>query len=74
MKWPTITLGNYRHYRGTLYCVTGVSLCSETLQPTVDYYPVDAPEQKWHRPFEMFLETVEVDGKTVPRFVLVTDV
>ena len=69
----TIKPGVYRHYKGNLYEVVGEGTHSETLEKLVVYkslydkpnYPIGSI---WIRPLEMFAETVEVDGKTVPRF------
>ena len=48
----------------------GVAKHSETLEEFVVYEALyDNPEGKlWIRPKEMFLETVERDGKVTPRF------
>lgn len=65
--------GTYRHYKGKLYEVLGIARHSETLEELVVYRALyDSPEfgknALWVRPKEMFLETVTVDGKIVPRF------
>lgn len=59
-------LGYYRHFKGSIYRVVGVALHSETKEPLVVYHGVD--DQLWVRPEAMFAETVEHQGKTVPRF------
>ncbi|MBQ2412921.1 MAG: DUF1653 domain-containing protein, partial [Anaerotignum sp.] len=41
---------------------------SETLEEMVVYQQLYGEEGVWVRPLEMFLETVEVDGKIIPRF------
>ena len=64
--------GRYRHYKGNLYDVVGLALHSETEEALVIYQPVGG-SQLWARPLSMFVETVEVDGKRVPRFDLVAD-
>jgi cyclomaltodextrinase len=67
-----VKIGKYRHYKNKEYEVLGVAKHSETLEELVVYkalYKGDFPEgQLWVRPKSMFLETVEVDGKVVPRF------
>lgn len=68
---PTIVLGRYRHYKGGEYQVLGVVRHSESLEPMVLYRPLYNDSGDWVRPFGMFLETVEVDGRRVPRFALV---
>ena len=68
---PTITLGRYRHYKGGEYEVIGVVRHSETLEPMVLYRPLYNASGKWVRPFGMFLEDVEHEGRLQPRFRLV---
>jgi hypothetical protein len=71
---PTITLGKYRHYKDKLYEVIGVAMHSETLEALVVYRPLYKKKvQLWVRPYAMFTETVEVDGKMKPRFEKVND-
>lgn len=65
---PTLPEGRYRHYKGGEYEVLGVVRHSETLEPLVLYRPLYNTSGMWVRPFAMFLETVQVDGATVPRF------
>lgn len=65
---PTIALGPYRHYKGGRYEVLGVVRHSETLEPLVLYRPLDTDVGLWVRPYAMFLEQVQVDGREVPRF------
>lgn len=60
--------GHYRHYKGNEYIVLGVARHSETDEELVVYRPDYGEQGLWVRPKEMFLETVEVDGKQVPRF------
>lgn len=64
----TISPGRYRHYKGKEYTVLGVALHSETQEELVVYRQEYGDHRLWVRPKQMFLETVEVDGKTVPRF------
>ena len=60
-------------YKNKFYEVIGVAHRSETLEELVVYRALwDSPEfgynALWVRPKKIFLETVEVDGKKVPRF------
>lgn len=69
----TILPGMYRHFKGFLVEVIGVSVHSETLEPLVVYRKIHADHeypagQLWVRPLHMFLETVEKDGQKIPRF------
>ena len=65
---PPIALGRYRHYKGGRYEVLGVVRHSETLAPMVLYKPLDHDVGLWVRPYAMFLESVEVEGRLRPRF------
>lgn len=65
--------GKYRHYKGKLYEVIGVSRHSETFEELVVYRALYDDEKfgknaLWVRPKKMFLESVIVNGKEVPRF------
>ena len=63
--------GIYRHYKGNLYEVVGVAQHSETDEKLVVYKTLYGDFGLWIRPLAMFLETVEVEGVTVPRFEFV---
>lgn len=65
-----LKLGKYKHYKGNFYRVIGFAKHSETLDDLAVYECLyDNPKSKlWVRPIKMFLEEVEVDGKTVSRF------
>ena len=66
-----IALGRYRHYKGGEYDVLGTVLHSETEERMVLYRPRYGERELWVRPLDMFQESVDVDGKTLPRFALV---
>lgn len=68
---PEIACGRYRHYKGGEYEVMGVVRHSETLEPLVLYRPLYNDSGLWVRPFRMFFETVDVDGRSQPRFKFV---
>ena len=68
---PEITLGHYRHYKGGDYEVLGIVRHSESTEPMVLYTPLYNDTGAWVRPYAMFFETVEVDGRVQPRFALV---
>lgn len=68
---PSIPLGRYRHYKGGEYDVLGVARHSETLEPLVLYRPLYKESGFWVRPHTMFVEDVEVDGQSLPRFSFV---
>jgi cyclomaltodextrinase len=64
----TILPGRYRHYKGREYTVLGVARHSETLEELVVYRQEYGAGGLWVRPAAMFAESVEVDGRSVPRF------
>lgn len=72
---PTIEKGVYRHNKThQLYEVIGTALQTETGMPLVIYRPLYENEyQLFARPYEMFIETVELDGQMQPRFEKVDD-
>lgn len=65
--------GVYRHYKGKLYRVLYVATHSETLEKLVVYQALYGEFAYWARPLSMFAETVEVDGKRMPRFQYIGD-
>jgi hypothetical protein len=64
--------GIYRHFKGKEYEVIGIARHSETLEEYVVYRALYGEGGLWIRPFKMFQEPVEVDGKMVPRFELIS--
>ncbi len=60
--------GRYRHYKGNEYVVIGVARHSETGEELVVYRPNYGEQGLWVRPKDMFMETVEVDERRIPRF------
>ena len=65
---PIITLGRYRHYKGGEYQVLGVVRHSETLEPMVLYRPLYNESGLWVRPYSMFTEQVQINGRLLQRF------
>lgn len=63
-----IRLGKYRHFKGNEYEVVAVCKHSETLEDYVIYRALYGEGGFWVRPLSMFLELVEREGKTIPRF------
>jgi hypothetical protein len=68
-----IELGRYRHYKGRDYEVIGEARHSETEEPFVVYRALYGERQLWIRPLAMFLDTVTVEGRTIPRFRRLND-
>lgn len=60
--------GMYRHFKGEEYEVIGFAKHSETEEQLVIYRNLHDVTQLWARPYAMFAETIEVDGKIVRRF------
>lgn len=65
--------GKYRHYKGNMYEVLATAQHSETEEWMVVYKTLYGEESVWVRPYEMFIETVEVNGLEKPRFEKVED-
>jgi hypothetical protein len=65
---PEPKLGRYRHYKGGEYEVVGVVRHSETLEALVLYRPLYGDSGLWVRPYAMFFEHIEIDGRRRPRF------
>jgi hypothetical protein len=60
--------GRYRHFKGGEYEVIGTARHSETDELLVVYRPLYNATGLWVRPVAMFLEMVNHNGNTVPRF------
>lgn len=65
--------GKYQHYKGNLYEVIETAINSETLEEMVIYKALYNSEKFgnnaiWVRPKQIFLETINVNGKVIPRF------
>ena len=65
--------GHYRHYKGNMYEVYMTAQHSETGEWMVVYKALYGDEGMWVRPYEMFVEEVEVEGKMISRFEYVGD-
>jgi hypothetical protein len=68
----SLEIGRYRHYKGNEYEVIGVAKHSEDETELVVYQPLynhnSGERGLWGRPLQMFIETVQVNGETKPRF------
>ncbi|CCQ09564.1 FIG00351101: hypothetical protein [Pseudoalteromonas luteoviolacea B = ATCC 29581] len=60
--------GLYQHYKGNLYRVLFVATHSETQESLVVYQTQYDKFDHWVRPLSMFIETVTIEGKAIPRF------
>jgi len=61
----------WQHYKGGHYRIIALSCHSEDLTWYVVYETLydNNISRIWHRPLEIFLGTLELDGQTIPRFV-----
>ena len=69
---PELPLGMYRHFKGGLYEVLELACHTETLEWYVVYQSQERKAQGlpsiWIRPYDMFIETTERDGRIIERF------
>ncbi|MBA1420390.1 MAG: DUF1653 domain-containing protein [Epsilonproteobacteria bacterium] len=65
--------GLYQHYKGNMYEVYMTAQHSETEEWMVVYKALYGEHGMWVRPYDMFTETVEVNGVKVERFKKVDD-
>ena len=64
--------GIYEHYKGKRYEVIGIGKDTETEADVVIYKPLYKSDVAyWVRPYKMFIETVEIEGRVIPRFTKV---
>jgi hypothetical protein len=70
---PMIRKGIYRHFKGKLYEVVDQARHSETQEWYVVYRALYGDYGLFVRPFDMFVEQVERDGKTFARFEFLRD-
>lgn len=70
-KNPTLKRGKYRHYKGKFYEVLDIATHSETLEKMVVYKQLYGDHGIWVRPYDMFFEEVEKDGKKQKRFTYI---
>lgn len=71
----SILPGKYLHIKsGNFYEVIGVALHSESSEQIVIYKPLYESNFKlFARPYDMFIEKVEIGGEDLPRFQKVDD-
>lgn len=69
----TIKFGKYQHFKGMEYELVDIVYHSETQDPLVLYRALYGDRELWVRPFTMFFEEIDRDGKTQPRFRYVGD-
>jgi hypothetical protein len=57
----------YRHYKGGIYELICIAKHTETEEKLVVYK--NEKDEEFARPYDMFFEEVEHEGKMVPRFM-----
>ncbi|WP_444945396.1 DUF1653 domain-containing protein [Microbulbifer sp. VTAC004] len=62
--------GLYRHHKGNLYGALYVATHSKTEEKLVTYRALYGDYGVWAKPLSIFTETLEKDGKIIPRFAL----
>jgi len=68
-----IEKGIYRHYKGNLYRVLEMVQHSESEEWLVLYQALYGERGLWVRPYEMFMQTLMLEGERVKRFEKVED-
>ncbi|MBP6912780.1 MAG: DUF1653 domain-containing protein [Candidatus Pacebacteria bacterium] len=63
----------WQHYKGNHYKILVLTKHSETAEPLV-VYERQEDLKTYARPLDLFFSNVEINGETVPRFVLKKDV
>ena len=68
-----VKTGVYKHYKNNEYRVISEATHSETEEPVVVYQALYGDKAMWVRPKNIFLETVEYEGETIPRFLFISE-
>ena len=66
-----VKLGKYRHFKGNEYEAVCIAKHSETGEEMVVYRALYGDGETWVRPALMWNESVERDGKQIPRFTYI---
>ncbi len=72
MTANSIKPGLYQHYKGEQYEVIDLVRHSETEETLVLYRALYGERGLWVRPLTMFSESVNVEGRSTPRFEFVS--
>lgn len=68
-----IKKGRYKHFKGAEYEVIGIAKHSETMEELIVYQALYGERALWVRPISMFLDMKEIEGRLVPRFMLIEE-
>ncbi len=73
LNMQELRAGVYKHYKGLLVLVLGVARHSETEEKLIAYLPlgVNAKPRITVRPYDMFFDTVTVNGTIKYRFTFI---
>lgn len=63
----------FRHFKGNYYKLLHIALNSETTERMVVYQALYGEQKVWVRPYDMFFETIERDGRLMKRFTEVEE-
>ena len=66
--------GLYKHYKGNMYQVYMTAQHSETQEWMVVYKALYGQKGMWVRPYEMFVQKVEIEGVLKERFSFVEEI
>lgn len=69
-----IRSGLYQHYKGNQYEVIDTVIHSESDEVLVLYRPLYGDKKLFVRPYDMFIEKVNVDGVCMSRFEYIGEV
>lgn len=72
-QYDEVRRGRYRHYKNQEYELIDIVHHSETQEPLVLYRALYGEFGLWVRPYDMFFETVKIDGENIQRFQYVGD-
>jgi len=67
-NFDEVRRGRYRHYKNNEYELIDIVHHSETQEALVLYRALYGDFGLWVRPFDMFFETIDIDGEKVERF------
>lgn len=65
--------GIYRHYKNRRYSVIDCATNTETGEELVIYRALYGEHRLWARPKQMFLGSVTINGRAIPRFEYLGD-
>ncbi len=58
----------FQHFKGGVYKLLAIARDSETLENVAVYQALYGDQQIWVRPEKMFRDSVNINGREIPRF------